>query len=485
TSKFGYIKKIREAFEWVELYFKKSLFTDDRGNFCSTCIETITPARLLIDLASSSKFLSSDEDGPLREMNFFNPRSKRAKQKQSIIINAYNGIYNHRKAMMTYARDIKDRSLTILVSTTGNQWCNILDYFSDSNATNGNTAYDKTLPSLEVLSVVRILLGFRIYEYSADAYAYLKPILVALHNNEASSEITTKVSLNNKREQALERRSADIIERIAFAIQTILDIFKIIDDIKPDIVNDIKIEFGQITKATRLQIEETIRKNYYINDNPGAVNDSIIDYPDDVDLLELDELFYCKLNTDEQSQKTNENEKKILQLPFNIIYTTQLVGSDCIFHNAKKRNIDVQQLLKNLVEKKILSSGMFLKTSGKNVPSWIRNLEFVDEKEFDKFKYTLLNDYGWTLEKYLEKVRQNAEYATSLQLTIPVGADKLNKQKQSIRLMDEQIMRTKEQRSQKELYRLDLHKTFPLTLKAEKRIFSAENELNHAKYGNK
>ncbi|CAF1519675.1 unnamed protein product, partial [Didymodactylos carnosus] len=115
--------------------------------------------------------------------------------------------------------------------------------------------------------------------YSADANVYLQPILEGLRNNRTPSEITTKVSSDNKCEQGLEKRSADNIERIAFAIQTTLDIFNVIDDIEPDIENDIKIEFGQITKATRLKIMETIRKQFYINDNPGSLNDSIINHP--------------------------------------------------------------------------------------------------------------------------------------------------------------------------------------------------------------
>ncbi|CAF1407480.1 unnamed protein product, partial [Didymodactylos carnosus] len=131
----GCIKQICQASEWVELYFRKALFTDDHGKFSSTCIETATPARLAMDLASSSKFLSSDDDGPLRKMDFFNPTSKLAKQKQSIIIDAYNGVYQHKKATITDAKDINDRSLTILIPTTGNQWFKILPYF-DSNVTN-------------------------------------------------------------------------------------------------------------------------------------------------------------------------------------------------------------------------------------------------------------------------------------------------------------------------------------------------------------
>jgi hypothetical protein len=38
---------------------------------------------------------------------------------------------------MTYSKDIRDKSLTMLIPTTGDRWPLLLEYFSDSCQTNG------------------------------------------------------------------------------------------------------------------------------------------------------------------------------------------------------------------------------------------------------------------------------------------------------------------------------------------------------------
>ena len=53
SHKSGYIKPIREAFDFVERYFKEQ-FTDSNNKFNSTCIESLTAAKLLVELESSS-----------------------------------------------------------------------------------------------------------------------------------------------------------------------------------------------------------------------------------------------------------------------------------------------------------------------------------------------------------------------------------------------------------------------------------------------
>ncbi|CAF1374333.1 unnamed protein product [Rotaria sp. Silwood1] len=53
SNKSGYIKPIREAFDFLERYFKEQ-FTDSNNKFHSTCIESLTAAKLLVELESSS-----------------------------------------------------------------------------------------------------------------------------------------------------------------------------------------------------------------------------------------------------------------------------------------------------------------------------------------------------------------------------------------------------------------------------------------------
>ncbi len=53
SHKSGCIKPIREAFDFVERYFKE-IFTDSKNQFNSTFIESLTAAKLLAELESSS-----------------------------------------------------------------------------------------------------------------------------------------------------------------------------------------------------------------------------------------------------------------------------------------------------------------------------------------------------------------------------------------------------------------------------------------------
>ncbi|CAF4691549.1 unnamed protein product, partial [Didymodactylos carnosus] len=88
-----------------------------------------------------------------------------------------------------------------------------------------------------------MLIGFRVYEYETDAIAYLQPILKGLRLNRSPPQMRCIPSHNNKREQALERRSADLIERIAFVIQNVFDVLKVLNDIED-------LKFHTIAKET-------------------------------------------------------------------------------------------------------------------------------------------------------------------------------------------------------------------------------------------
>lgn len=60
SHKSGYIKPIREAFDFVERYFKE-MFLDSDKNFSSTCVESLTGAKLLEELGSSSVKIIKNE----------------------------------------------------------------------------------------------------------------------------------------------------------------------------------------------------------------------------------------------------------------------------------------------------------------------------------------------------------------------------------------------------------------------------------------
>lgn len=54
------------------------------------------------------------------------------------LISGFNGVYKLKRSTMTYSQEIRDRSLTILIPTTGDRWWSLLDYFNDCYQTNGS-----------------------------------------------------------------------------------------------------------------------------------------------------------------------------------------------------------------------------------------------------------------------------------------------------------------------------------------------------------
>ncbi|CAF3723793.1 unnamed protein product [Rotaria sp. Silwood1] len=169
---------------------------------------------------------------------------------------------------MTYSKDIKDKSLTMLIPTTGDRWPALLDYFYDSSQTNGlyerflywiigkknfvheHSLLNEELPSLEYLYITRMLIGNRIYEYDDAALNYLRPILYKMRSNDSSYEGLFNVP-KNKRAEACERRGADLIERIAVIIQNIFDTLKVLEPIK-------SINFNVIQQDTLNEIKANI-----------------------------------------------------------------------------------------------------------------------------------------------------------------------------------------------------------------------------------
>lgn len=215
---------------------------------------------------------------------------------------------------MTYQKHVRDRSLTLLIPTTGDQWPKLLEYFHDSYQTNGTLnpcadwkfeeialvpllgLYERilywvigkgnfvdeivdlqtNLPSLEYLCITRLEIGTRVYEYTDEALAYLKPILMHMRNNETSREMSTSVPSNKRAGrripsetiyevlvvEACQRRAADLLERVAATLQNIFDTLNVLHPIN-------SINFHRIQKETFEQIKQNIDGYFY----PTHLND--------------------------------------------------------------------------------------------------------------------------------------------------------------------------------------------------------------------
>ncbi|CAF1657208.1 unnamed protein product, partial [Adineta ricciae] len=457
SHKSGYIKSIRKAFEFVEQYFRSQL-TDSNNKFVSTCLENLTPAKLLVELELSSKFISSDEDHPLTDFAFFEPSTQKAKEAQPYLISAFNGAYKLQKSTMTYSKDIRDKSLTMLIPTTGDQWSSLLEHFCDSSKTNGlyerisywvigkknfvheESLLNEDLPCLEYLFITRMLIGNRVYEYDQDASNYLRPILHKMRSNGPTCDGLFNIP-ENKRAESCERRGADLIERIAVIIQNIFDTLKVLESVK-------SINFHCIKKDTLNEIKINIGNNFYPNEMLSQMENNLL-YPEGVDLKELHEVqissvdkqpsqsmkvglpavkiavsFFHKLllpqsiqlfSADSIDNKKNVlNELKIIQHPMNCFSLSDLTYGS-IFHNHKRDHIDVKEILTNLEKKRFLKHGKFVKSSFRLIESWIKMLpDPTNDEQIEDFRNKLNSNYQLDLQKYLDYYKHGANSKSSL-----------------------------------------------------------------------
>ncbi|CAF2053053.1 unnamed protein product [Rotaria magnacalcarata] len=446
SHKSGYIKPVREAFDFVERYYREQ-FIDNNNKFSTTCMESLTTAKLISELEMSSKFISSDEDRPLTDFAFFEPNSIKAKEIHPNLICGFNGVYKLQRSTVRQNNNIHDRSLTVLIPTTGDRWPQLLEHFYDAHQTNGlyerflywviskkNFVEEKhdmnnNLPSLEYLFITRMEIGHRIYIYDEDTSAYLKPILSAMRSNQSCDEISTTIP-SNKRAEACQRRSADLIERIAAIFQNLIDTVMVLQDID-------SIDFHRIQKHTFEKIKANVNRNFYQQkDNSDSHTESGL-YPDHIDLKDLPEVqiksvlksplssmkvtlsaakaavrFFNELllpqsiklfNTDTNVTKNNTiNELKIIEYHVNCFSISDLTHNG-VFHNHKRNKIDVKEVISNLEKNSFIKRGKYIKAGPRAIESWIKQLpDPSNDEQILCFQSELHYNYEITLKQYLD-----------------------------------------------------------------------------------
>ncbi|CAF0975231.1 unnamed protein product, partial [Didymodactylos carnosus] len=269
---------------------------------------------------------------------------------------------------------------------------------------------------------------------------YLEPILNGLRFNDSTKDITIKQLSDSKRQGSLERRSADLIERLAFSLQNIFDVFRVLKEVEKE---GYPIRFGDIYLETRQACEQQIAKLFYSNEGGAASQQNNTSYADYVDLKTLpcvritsvsspptksmtvtletvqiavrlyDEVYYpqsmnlfnCQDDDFEDNAHDNEYGRKILLFPFKIILKASLTQTGGPFKNAGRNDIDVDKIISNLVNKQLLKSGRYLKSSARNIICWIR--WFPDcqaEEQLADLMKNLSDDYGFPLYQYLHTI---------------------------------------------------------------------------------
>ncbi|CAF1319364.1 unnamed protein product, partial [Didymodactylos carnosus] len=455
-KKSEYVALIRKAFDFLETIFHDQFVEYDeqqQPTHYSTCIESTTDAKIIATLQHSSKFLSSDEDGPLTSMAFFEPGTLIAAAKQSTFLTAYNGIYDMKKDTMTYSKRVQNKSLSVLVPSTGSKFSTILEYFDNGNTTSGlferflyyvitptsisnairyghEQQLNTKLPALECVFITRYLMGNRVYMFDDKEYEFINPILIDLLTNETPPEISTKPP-STKRNKALQRRSADHLVRIITAFQALFDVCDILSKISdfnfhkvpPSLIADIEKNINQTMYDTKLttiinvsstdqqyivsSIQQQPKHGQYLPISMKAISTGLKFY--DKLLYPISAmLFSYDMDIEQQTRQDNENEKKLLLAKFKVFTVTSLTGkatnANAIFHHPKPGCSSVQTLIANLAQKGFLKEGKFVRVSNKRVlTSWCKVIP--DPRNDDQLKQivqTLKQDYGLSLADYLD-----------------------------------------------------------------------------------
>ncbi|CAF4219360.1 unnamed protein product [Rotaria magnacalcarata] len=385
SNKSSYIKLIREAFDFVEIYFRE-MFIDSNSNFNSTCVESLTSTKLLAELEISSKFVSSDEDRPLNDFCFFEPNSSKAKEIHPSLISAFNGVYKLQRSTMSYSKDV-----CMNVLSTGSLGNEIL-YMRVHHLI-------KKLPSLEYLYITRLLIGTRVYKYDKEALDYLQPVLQNMRANRESFQGLLN-SCQNKRAEACQRRGADIIERMSVIFQNLFDTLKVLQSIE-------SIQFDRIRKNTLEEIKTKINNVFYSNEIIEGDDDCI--YPDGVDLKELIEVQIKSVKKIPlQSMKFGISAAKAAVKFFKKVLLPQSIQ---LF------SVDMVDVKKDIVsELKVIQNPMNCFSVGTRLlDSWMKILPNpANDQEIYCFRNELNKSYQIELEKYISLYQSGIDHKSSL-----------------------------------------------------------------------
>ncbi|CAF4464008.1 unnamed protein product, partial [Didymodactylos carnosus] len=224
--------------------------------------QILSHSQLLNSIAMNNIMICSPEsDGIMTAMNFYKP-SLNNEETTSTIISLYDGdkITRHN---MNKREAIEDRSLSMLVASTGSKMQEILIKYNDypivtgfhqrflywylPEGTTGDGHYDDLqlngIPSLQHVFLVRGLLGRRIYKFTPAALNFLSPILDALRRGTDSESLATRASSSSLHELATQRRGCEQIIRLASNLQVLVDCLQICHQVKNFNFNIINSDF--------------------------------------------------------------------------------------------------------------------------------------------------------------------------------------------------------------------------------------------------
>ncbi|CAF1351866.1 unnamed protein product, partial [Didymodactylos carnosus] len=247
-------------------------------------IQYITLPELMSSLEKESAFIIGHEgDALLKDMSFYDP--KNGDKAHGTFTEGFDDFDNTSKATLNYGLEIMDKTISILIASTGKNWPDLLAYHStreeagnpfwgfyerfllyvmekqkptdppntgteeqikekiqqraqqrrEKRESRKKTApFDRTKPSLAQLFLARKAINRRYYELETEADAYIVPIIEDLLNDKGNSNILDEnekpqsflpenVKSVTGQDEALAHRAADILLRVSCNVQQIED----------------------------------------------------------------------------------------------------------------------------------------------------------------------------------------------------------------------------------------------------------------------
>ncbi|UJR12693.1 hypothetical protein I4U23_016867 [Adineta vaga] len=255
-----------------------------------------------------------------------------------------------------------------------NQTCIIIDTFTNNYQIKSyfgkEIDLDRSQPSLTHIFAVRGMLGKKMQTFDADASEYIQPYLNALNSNKPHVGISSRAITSY--EQAVERRGAEMIVRIASNIQYMKNILEIIHEVN-------NIDFHECNQNFIDQVEAIIQLKYGLSTNNLPKNTALATNTQSKMIITKQTceesvsiflsllmpqhftLMNSRINNDvKETQSELTLQTKIVKLTYRVFHKTTLHGNDGILKNIDKDLISY--LLERMVRRGILKKGYYLKS---------------------------------------------------------------------------------------------------------------------------
>jgi hypothetical protein len=184
-------------------------------------------------------------------------------------------------------QEIKDRTVSICIATTGRRWpdllkelsyvytlfiaivsriyiafrrvhfCALYDQLLSSNSANSRSKY-----SLSQLFFVIKLFGYRTFIWSRESFSVMQPRLLELKGNQPCELIPKTITFQTKQQMAMRRRSAEHVVRYACLLQMFANALTVLHSINEDTIN---FSNGELDEA--LECEAKNKVNIHVNND--------------------------------------------------------------------------------------------------------------------------------------------------------------------------------------------------------------------------